>query len=302
MPEPRERWIASRDETLATVLERLGSTAALAEGRVFVGGRRATRGGEPVRVGDVVEVYDARGAIAELGLLFAGEGLFVVDKPAGIATEPERRGNANTVVALAAAQLGLRVGDVHALSRLDLGVSGAVLLGVDAAARKRVSALRDAGALRRRYVALAVGSPEPERGSWDEPIRRSNKPPLREIGEGGEVALTHYRVVARAPGQTVFSVLALEPETGRTHQLRVHASAHGVPLLGDRSYGGPSRWVAPDGRVHGFERVLLHAAWIQLGDAAPVSSALPALFAEIFAANGGAPAALARAVELEVRL
>jgi 23S rRNA-/tRNA-specific pseudouridylate synthase len=301
MTRPRERWIATQDEPLSRVLERLGQGAALGEGRVFVAGRRAFGADEAVRPGDAVEVYAAREPGAALAILYESDGLVFVEKPAGIATEPERRGSAGTVVALAATALGLDAGRVHALSRLDVGVSGVVLLGTNADARRRITALREAGRVRRRYVAVAAGVPEPERGSWDEPIRKGAKPPLRELGTGGEAALTHYLVAGRSRGKAPLAVLALEPETGRTHQLRVHAAAHAAPLVGDPSYGGPNRLTSPDGRVVRLERVLLHAAWLEIGDLSRVSSALPALFAEVFCADGGDAAALSRAVDAAVR-
>lgn len=301
MTGPRERWIAAEDEPLSRVLERLGQSAALGEGRVFVSGRRALGADDAVRAGDTVEVYAAREPSGALRVLAERDGLVFVEKPAGIATEPERRGSAGTVVALAAAELGIDASAVHALSRLDVGVSGVVLLGTSADARRRLATLRDAGRVRRRYVAIAARAPEPERGSWSEPIRKRAKPPLREIGAGGETALTHYLVVGRTLGPTPLALLAFEPETGRTHQLRVHASAHGAPLVGDPSYGGPSRLTSHDGSVVRFERVLLHAAWLEIAGQPRVSSALPALFGEVFCGAGGDVADLARAVDEAVR-
>jgi 23S rRNA-/tRNA-specific pseudouridylate synthase len=59
-------------------------------------------------------------------------------------------------------------------------------------------------------------------------------------------------------------LLALAPKTGRTHQLRVHASAHGLPLLGDRAYGGVARLTSITGSVRELARIALHAAWVEL--------------------------------------
>jgi 23S rRNA-/tRNA-specific pseudouridylate synthase len=246
-------------------------------------------------VGASVEVYPAREGSAELEVLFEGDGLVFIAKPPGMATEPEQRGAAGALVSLAAERLGLAVTQVHALSRLDVGVSGVVLLGIEAEARRRVTELRAQGQVRRRYVALSAGSPEPEQGTWNEAISKSSKGPRRQLSAQGESAQTHYRIVARAQGSPTPSALALEPTTGRTHQLRVHAAAHGAPLFGDRTYGGPGRLVSATGEVRALGRVLLHAAWIELGDLPRVTCPFPVDFTQPWQALGGEPAALTRA-------
>src|SRR5690606_10791819 len=81
-------------------------------------------------------------------------------------------------------------------------------------------------------------------GTWDSPI-------------DGKDSSTRWRVVARAPSA---SMLAVDPVTGRTHQIRIHASRAGLPLLGDVDYGGPKQIALPSGRIVALERVALHAA------------------------------------------
>ncbi len=291
MSGPSQRWIAPYATSLGAALAELGEGRALGEGRVFVSGRRARDLEQALGAGEAVEIYAARAAVAPLTVLYCKDGLAVVDKPAGIATEPERRGSESTVVALAAALLDVASSRVHALSRLDVGVSGVVLLGLDADARRRVNALRSGGRARRRYIALASGQPSPEQGSICEAIQHVPGQVRRRAGAAGEPAETRYRVLATAQG---VSVLAFEPLTGRTHQLRVHSAARGAPLLGDRTYGGPLRLTAANGAVKRLDRILLHAAWLEL-DAERIESPLPPLFAELWAACGGDAQALARA-------
>jgi 23S rRNA-/tRNA-specific pseudouridylate synthase len=302
----RQRYVLGEPATLADVLSRFDAQSALVEGRVFVAGLRAHDANQMLGAGVAVEVYEGRDGPRALEVLHAQRGLVYVAKPPGMATEPERRGATGTLVALAAQQLGLPAERVHALSRLDVGVSGVVLLGIDAEARRRVSELRAQGRVKRRYVALAAGTPEPERGIWSDPIGRSSGSARRRVDPRGEPAQTHYRVVARrapsssgppSPPATAASVLALEPTTGRTHQLRVHAAAHGAPLFGDRTYGGPGRLVLASGEVRALTRVLLHAAWIQIEGQPRVACPLPSDFGVTWQSLGGESAALELAFE-----
>src|ERR1041384_4140976 len=94
MSGPTSRVVARASDTLASVLERLGESAALEHGRVFVDGRRARveDAQSALANGRVVEVYAARSGGAELRVLRVEDGLAFVDKPPGIATEPEKRG------------------------------------------------------------------------------------------------------------------------------------------------------------------------------------------------------------------
>jgi 23S rRNA-/tRNA-specific pseudouridylate synthase len=149
----------------------------------------------------------------------------------------------------------LALSDVHALSRLDHGVSGVVLLAIDAAARRHATRAREQGRIVRRYVAIATAAPAEKRGLWQTPV--DDRP-----------ASTRYVCLEIASGA---ALLAFEPATGRMHQLRVHASGAGAPLLGDHRYGGPRQSVLPDGSVIEFRRIAMHAAMLVLPDLAGVS-------------------------------
>lgn len=302
MSRPTARFVATGGETLHEVVER-SSAGAIGEGRVFVDGRRVTNGDVRLAAGSVVEIYARReeDAVGALRVLRRVGGLVFVDKPAGIATEPERRGATGSVVHRVAAELGVRPDTVHASTRLDVGVSGVVVLSLDAAARRRVQEARERGALRRRYVALAAGTPRDAQGEWRDAIGKRGRGPLRQAqaegARGGAPALTRYRVVESLGDGS--SVLALDPATGRTHQLRVHAGAHGAPLYGDRSYGGPVRVVAASGAVTALGRVFLHCAWVALPELGRVEAPLPEALEQLWAALGGAPEALLRACDAD---
>ena len=105
-------------------------------------------------------------------------------------------------------------------------------------------------------------APTPPRGEWAAPIGRAKDPRHRAaFGRDGAPSLSRYAVIATASSA---ALLALEPVTGRTHQLRVHASHAGAPLLGDRVYGGPQRLTLSSGRVLSIDRVALHAARVRV--------------------------------------
>lgn len=267
------RWLAPSATTVAEVLARLGmdapaSAAAIADGRVFVGRTRVTRADAAVPAGAEVLVHAPRAEIAlpEPFVLHAGEGLLAVDKPAGIPTVPDVTGARGTLIDLAARATGRRREELHPTSRLDRDVSGVVIFATTPAAADALSRAREAGAYRRRYVAIAAGE-LPDRARWTWSIDRGRDPRLRRAVDPpqGKASATQARVVARASvGRMAFSLLSVTPETGRTHQIRVHAAAAGAPLVGDRDYGGPARITAPTGKVIAFGRVALHCAWVEV--------------------------------------
>lgn len=257
-------YVADAQVVLGELVERWGEPAAsaLADGRLFVDGRRVLDPKELLRPGARVEIFAARSsAPSELRVLGRWGGIAAVEKPCGLATEPDHSGIANTVVALAARSFGVSRDAVHACSRLDVGVSGVVLLALDQAARQRVVAWREQGKLQRRYVALAVGAPSPARGVWQGAIGRARGSKRCVGGAQARPAKTRYATVAATPRG---ALLALEPVTGRTHQLRVHASHAGAPFYGDALYGGPRSLVRAGGSVEPIGRVALHAAWVRL--------------------------------------
>jgi 23S rRNA-/tRNA-specific pseudouridylate synthase len=249
---------------LRSLLERWGESAALAlaDGRVFVDGRRIVEPALEVARGAKVEVYTARDVTtAELRVLGRWGGLAALEKPSGLATEPDHAGIANTVVARAAELFGVERESVHACSRLDVGVSGVVLVALDAESRRKVTSWREQGKFLRRYVAIAAALPSPGAGTWRLPIGKGRGSRRTVGGKDARAAETRYAAVASTPRG---ALLALEPVTGRTHQLRVHASHARSPLYGDPTYGGPRNLVQSDGSVEALGRVALHAAWIHL--------------------------------------
>ena len=249
--------------TVGAVLSRLGEGAAeaLDEGRIFVGKRRAAAS-DPVRAGDEVWMYPARPPSREPPrILLEREGIVAVYKPPDMATVADHRGSRGSLEGEVARLLGGK-GKVVATSRLDVGVSGVVLFAANDTARKWLAGVREEGRYLRHYVAIAARAPAALRGLWTESIGRAEDPRRRQVrGRSPAQAETAYAVASTAPRG---ALLAVEPKTGRTHQIRVHAAHAGCALWGDGAYGGPTRLVAPSGAVAVVERIALHAAWVEV--------------------------------------
>ncbi len=168
-----------------------------------------------------------------LTVLYEDEYLLAVDKPAGMLIHPSRSCNegtlANFVLGYYRAQ-GLNCA-FHPLTRLDRDTFGVVLL----AKSPHVHAKLQLCSVEKVYRALVFGAPEAQEGLIDAPIARKPLPSLlREIRPDGKPSLTRYRVLEQGQG---FSLLELTAITGRTHQLRLHCSYMGFPILGDPQYG-----------------------------------------------------------------
>ncbi|HEU5074093.1 MAG TPA: RluA family pseudouridine synthase [Polyangiaceae bacterium] len=261
MVEPAARWVEPRggQRRLGAVLRALGvSDQALVSGAVFVNRVRQTRPDQLVCADDVVEVYPMhRGSEPRCEVVERRGDLLLIDKPAALASEPTRLGGGGSVTEQLAAVLGTRV---HVHSRLDVGVSGLVLVALGERARAHIERLRSHGAYHRHYLALASGAPPDDAGVWH-----------GKLGKGRDArdAETAYRVVERvthAGAPRSLALLALAPITGRTHQLRLQAAAAGAPILGDKRYRGVHRVIADDGSVIGLTRIMLHAARVELTD------------------------------------
>ncbi|HLV20724.1 MAG TPA: pseudouridine synthase [Polyangiaceae bacterium] len=288
-------WVVQAPCTLAGVLEAMGSAGAVQQGRVFVDGRRVLADTGELVAGSIVEVFEARPPLEPARALDRREGLVVAFKPAAMPTEPDRRGSGDSLVRVIARDLALDARRVHAVSRLDVGVSGLVLLAITEGAQRHAAELQQAGKLERHYLAIAAGCPTPPSGEWRGEVR---------VGSRALPAISRYRVIESLPsprlqlldaGGGTPSLLHLTPLTGRTHQLRQHARAAGAALLGDRRYGGPSRLRDEGGGVLPLARICLHAFRVVLADqrgAAWTVEAGSELLASVWADLGGTPAML----------
>ncbi|MGZ3416291.1 MAG: RluA family pseudouridine synthase [Polyangiales bacterium] len=259
-----KRFVATEPSTLGHVLALLrDDEQAVREGRVFVGRKRATSDRQAIQKGDEIFVHPPREELPlpDPFVLHHGDGVVAVDKPAGIPTIPDVRGAQGTLVDLAARAIFVPASELHPTSRLDREVSGVVTFAITPEARTAIATAREQGKYERRYLAIARGTlPDQARFTWS--IARAKDPKLRRAADGeGEPAATRMVVVERAGD---YALLAIAPETGRTHQIRVHLARAGAPLLGDRAYGGISRLTTPTGKSMTVGRVALHCARVAI--------------------------------------
>jgi len=294
----RVLWVAEAAK-LADLFDRLGPEAAdaLAEGRLFIDRKRARHPDEPVAAGEVVTLHAPRSFTDGAHVLAEHDDVVAAFKPAGVATVPDHRGATGSLLTVIEKATGKQL---HTTSRLDVGVSGVVLFAASDEARERLARARERGTYLRRYVAIGSAAPSPTQGVWNAKIGRASNPRHRRVGgTDPKPAETHYRVVeVTERGQTL---LAVQPITGRTHQIRVHAAHAGAPLLGDTVYGGPPRLVSASGAVTRLTRIALHAAWVEVPDAKGQSfrafAPLPDDLRAIWKTVGGGDEAIERALE-----
>ena len=209
----------------------------------------------------------------DLRIAYEDEQLVVVDKPAGLVVHPAPGHSTGTLVhgLLAHDVAGGdedRPGIVH---RLDRDTSGLMVVARSEEAHTRLQDLVRKRELERHYLALVVGRPRSRAGRIEAPIGRDRRDPMRHSldTDSPREAITHFEVVELFPRHTLLDV---KLETGRTHQIRVHLNAIGLPVAGDPVYGRP--------RELGLERQFLHAERLAFthpfsGERIEVESPLP---------------------------
>ncbi len=141
----------------------------------------------------------------------------------------------------------------HAVNRLDKDTSGVMCVAKNGYAHSILGAEIKTHELRRKYLAIVCGAPRAE-GTIDAPIKRGNGLE-RFAAADGQRAVTHYRVLEQFCG---YALVELELETGRTHQIRVHMSHIGCPLLGDWLYGTEDKQLFPRQALHSSQLRLIH--------------------------------------------
>lgn len=240
-------------------------------------------------------------AAAAVRILHRDSQLLMLYKPAGLATTSPTGKDCLTEVAAA---LDPSAPQLHASSRLDAEVTGVVTFARTSLAIQGLLDARRDGLYERFYLGLAASAPAPAEGEWhwaiDNDPRDRRKRIAVEPGNGKHkqalAASSRYRVLATQP---TAAALLLMPQTGRTHQLRVHAARAGAALLGDKHYGGLTQCTLPDGRVLRAARVMLHCARVSLpnlaaadGSQLTVEAPLPDDFLRLWSQLGGSAAQL----------
>lgn len=227
------------------------------QGKVTVNGSIG-KAGQKLRAGDRISVdYDPErdSKIPEISLdiVYIDDDCIVLNKPTGVLTHSKGEfypeGTVATFISPYVTGLsGNRAGIVH---RLDRHTSGVIIAARNSEALSWLQKQFSQRRVKKEYVAIVAGRPNPDRAVIDMPIMRNpKKPQTFTTSPHGKPAITEYEVLLS--NQTHSKVL-LRPITGRTHQLRVHLSRLGNPIAGDTLYGG-----TPE------ERMMLHAQKLEL--------------------------------------
>jgi len=195
--------------------------------------------GEKLSVVFPPETPSFEGESIPMSILYEDDYLLVVNKPAGMSTIPSREhpngSLANAIVGYYH-EIGLQA-TAHIVTRLDRDTSGIVLVAKHRHIHHLFSLMQKCGQVKRTYEAFAEGVIDHEQGTIEASIGRKPSSIIeREVREDGQYARTHYHVLGRYKR---FTHVELKLDTGRTHQIRVHLSYLGHPLLGDDLYGGP---------------------------------------------------------------
>jgi 23S rRNA pseudouridine1911/1915/1917 synthase len=313
MPESMKRLTAEADEShkdqrldrfLSERLPELSRTrlqALIREGRVTLGAKTIEDVKYPVKPGDIfdIEVPAPAPAVPQaqdlpLTILHEDDVIIVIDKPAGLVVHPGAGNPDSTLVNALIAHCGASLSGIGGVARpgivhrLDKDTTGVMVVAKNDAAHRSLSEQfadhgRE-GKLERTYLALVWGVPPRRSGTISAPVGRHPtsrvKMAIVPEAKGGREAVTHYRVLeAFGDGDTpVASLLECRLETGRTHQVRVHLSSIGTPLIGDPLYAqgfkSKIRSLPPEmqGMFASFTRQALHAS--SLSFLHPVSDTL----------------------------
>jgi tRNA pseudouridine32 synthase/23S rRNA pseudouridine746 synthase len=202
---------------------------------------------------------------AAIAILHQDGSLLAVDKPAGRLVIPGRGTGERSL----REELEERHGRLWVVHRLDRGTSGVLLFARSAEAHRLLNLAFDRGEPRKRYLAIVRGAPPPERRIElaIAPARRGRMRPARPGDARGKRAATVVRLLEQLPARAwaggPLALVEALPETGRTHQIRVHLAAAGFPLAVDPDYGEAGPLHGPDGAAL-LARTPLHAARLEV--------------------------------------
>lgn len=248
-------------------ISRTRAQELISEGNVLLNGREIGSSGKRIRSGDSVSVKVPEDAVLppadgdKVDIIFEDDNIIVVNKPHGVAVHPAGRRESNTLVEMLWSHLAgsweasdIRPGVVH---RLDKNTSGVMVLAKNTLAAERLVRQFSERSVKKVYLALVHGDIKKDKGSIKSMIGRNPEDRKKMSAKTyGRWAKTDFTVKKRylAGRKDRLSFLEVYPLTGRTHQIRVHMSAIGCPVVGDPVYSG--REIAG---VRGIRRQMLHA-------------------------------------------
>jgi 23S rRNA pseudouridine1911/1915/1917 synthase len=278
-------------------ISRAHAQRLLGDGRALVAGvrRRASdrlAGGELISV--VLSAPPDESLEPEsipLQVVYEDGSMLIVEKPAGLVVHPSAGHGSGTLVNALLGRARDRgeplgsiagVGRPGIVHRLDKDTSGLIVVAKTDAAQAALTAQFAERSVEKEYLALVRGTPPANRGRIEAPIGRDPRDRQRmAVVAGGRDAVSEYESIVSGGG---YSLLALHPRTGRTHQIRAHLAYLGLPIAGDLRYGGQEG-------PNGLRRQFLHAVRLTLarptdGRRLSAWSALPADLAECLSATG----------------
>lgn len=180
-------------------------------------------------------------------IVYEDDSITVPSKPANMPTHPSRDHHGDTL----ADALAYRYKDspipfvFRPINRLDRNTSGLTIVARDRISAAKLSESMREGRIKKQYLAILCGIPEKKQGKIETYMRRTEQSIIKrevcEESDDADYALTSYRVIATSDG---YSLVLASPETGRTHQLRVHFASIGCSILGDDMYGEPSKLIS----------------------------------------------------------
>lgn len=206
---------------------------------------------------DIEEEIDFLPDAKKLDILYEDDYLLAVNKPSHILVHPDdktKKGTLCNIVAYYYKNKGYSY-QVRYAHRLDIDTTGVILFAKDSLTLAKLDEMISTHELKRTYLCLALGKFKNKKGTIDAPIGEDRHHQQRKrISKTGKQAITHYEVLQEFKK---YSLVQVQLETGRTHQIRVHLASIGHPLLGDVLYGAPDLQ-APRVMLHSYEAQFIH--------------------------------------------
>jgi 23S rRNA pseudouridine1911/1915/1917 synthase len=277
--------------SLPSGLSRKHAKELLRFGAVTVDGKTGVRHDTRLQAGDLVTIA-ARGytraaspELHGLRIVHIDDAIVVVNKPAGLLSMGSEREKERTAHRILNEHLraiaNSKAQQAFIVHRLDRDTSGLMMF----ARSELIQAALQGNwkAVTKKYFAVVEGQPSNPHGTLTDNLFESRSMMVRRVGHGGEVAITHYRVLARHAHR---SLLELTLATGRKHQIRVQSAGLGHPIVGDRRY---------DAKPDPAQRLALHSCVLRFhhpvsGEAIELRSALPGRLKVLMEGRRGAPA------------
>ncbi|MGE5329976.1 MAG: RluA family pseudouridine synthase [Deltaproteobacteria bacterium] len=192
-----------------------------------------------------------------IDIVFEDESILAVNKPPNMILHPvssHRTGTLANAIAFHFARNKVN-SPIRPVIRLDKDTSGIVIFAKNAFIQESIIQQMNVGSVQKTYLAIVEGIPSPESAKIDAPISRLPGSIIsRQVSQNGEHAITDYKVITKFNG---YSLLEVKPETGRTHQIRVHMKHIGHPIIGDTLYGNKSELIDRQA-LHAYNYRFIH--------------------------------------------